>query len=169
MRVIAGLITSVAVTAALHAQPTTSGAQASATTACPVVRVSQPRDTSGVSPDSARSPAQTSQATEGPTIVIYAAASAREVRFAAQPQISIRLCGAVTDSVRVIERRNLPDPVQPGATYRDVFIAVEIIGRLNAECLARRITGQPTRADDVCAAASIRDSSAAPPQRRPPS
>ena len=172
MRVIAGLITSVAVTSALHAQLPPAGAQGSAATACPVVQVTPPaRDTSGVTPDSARAPVRTSQSTEGggPTIVIYAAASAREVRFAAQPQISVRLCGAVTDSVRVIERRNLPDPVQPGTTYRDVFIAVEIIGRLNAECLARRITGQPTRADDVCAAATVRDSSAATPQRRPPS
>jgi hypothetical protein len=103
-----------------------------------------------------------------PTIVIYAAASAREVRFAAQPQITVRLCGALTDSVRVIERRNLPDPVQPGTTYRDVYIAVEIIGRLNAECLARRITGQPTAQNDVCAAAGVRDSISAARPRRPP-
>jgi hypothetical protein len=48
-----------------------------------------------------------------------------------------------------------------------VFIAVEILGHLNAECLTRRITGQQPAPNDVCAAISVRDS-AAPAQRRPP-
>jgi hypothetical protein len=106
-----------------------------------------------------------------PSVVLYASASAREVRFASQPRILVRLCGAVTDSVRVVERRNLPDRVQPGRTYRDVFIAVEILGHLNADCLARRIgvaAGSPTSGDD-CASLIVRDSArAAPaPPRRP--
>src|SRR5881394_3757365 len=98
-------------------------------------------------------------------VVLFAEASAREVRFAAQPRIVVHLCGAVTDSVHVIERRNLPERVQPGVTYRDVYIAVEIIGHLDAECLARRIgvapdaTGAaPASAD--CASLGIRDTSA---------
>jgi hypothetical protein len=91
------------------------------------------------------------------------------VRFASQPQISVRLCGALTDSVRIIERRNLPDPVQPGVTYRDVYIAVEILGHLNAECLARRITAPPAESGpDVCASLRVRDSARAAPGRRPP-
>lgn len=102
-------------------------------------------------------------------IVLYASASAREVRFGSQPRISVRLCGAVTDSVRIVERRNLPDPVQPGVTYRDVYIAVEILGHLNAECLARRIGGAPETAQpDVCASLRVRDSARAAPGRRPP-
>lgn len=111
----------------------------------------------------------TSPRSEGanPTIVVLAAAQVREVRFAKQPQVLVRLCGAASDSVRVIERRNLPDPIQPGTTYRDVYIAVEIIGKLNADCIARRITGQAD-AGGVCASLSARDSTAASIQRRPP-
>lgn len=105
-------------------------------------------------------------------MILRVSASAREVRFAKQPQIHVRLCGAVTDSVHVVERRNLPDPVQPGATYRDVYIAVDIIGHLNAECLAARITGTArtdSTASSTCASLGIRDSSSATPVRRPPS
>lgn len=172
MRVIAGLIASVAFTSTLTAQvpaPREQRLQAG-TTACPA-------PTSAPTQDTVRRTAQdtTQRSTplsvgsqDRPTIILYASASAREVRFASQPQISVRLCGGVTDSVRVLERRNLPDPVQPGATYRDVFIAVEIIGRLNAECLARRITGQPAAPNDVCGSISVRDSAAAPRQQRPP-
>ena len=101
----------------------------------------------------------------GPAIVLFAEASAREVRFAAQPRISVRLCGALMDSVRVIERRNLPDPVQPGVTYRDVYIAVEILGHVRAECLADRIAGRSSA--DACAALQRGDSTM-PPRRSPP-
>ncbi len=99
-----------------------------------------------------------------PTIILRASASAREVRFASQPQISIRLCGGILDSVRILERRNLPDPVQPGVTYRDVFIAVEVLGHLNAQCLADRLTGTEQRPAN-CAWLQLRDSAAV---RRPP-
>jgi hypothetical protein len=119
--------------------------------------------------DSTARPPSLSQAREGAAIVLYAAASAREVRFASQPQIRVRLCGAITDSVRIIERRNLPDPVQPGVTYRDVYIAVEILGHLNAECLARQIRANPAgRLPDVCASLQMRDSARAPVRRPPP-
>src|SRR5687768_8174660 len=42
-------------------------------------------------------------ASANPSVVLYASASAREVRFGSQPRILVRLCGAVTDSVRVVE------------------------------------------------------------------
>jgi hypothetical protein len=104
---------------------------------------------------------------EAPAIILRASASAREVRFASQPRIQVRLCGGVLDSVRVLERRNLPDPVQPGVTYRDVYIAVEILGHLNAECLAGRITGQSSTSQrGACAGIQVRDTSGA--ARRPP-
>ncbi|HMC56371.1 MAG TPA: hypothetical protein VKH19_14415 [Gemmatimonadaceae bacterium] len=103
------------------------------------------------------------------TIVLFASASAREVRFQSQPRIVVRLCGAVTDSVHVVERRNLPERVQAGVTYRDVYIAVEIMGHLNADCLARRIgvAGGPgaSTGDANCAFVTVNDSAAA---RRPP-
>lgn len=118
----------------------------------------RPRDSLGGQPAVA-------PAGRGPAVILRAAASAREVRFAAQPRISVRLCGGTMDSVRVLERRNLPDPVQPGVTYRDVFIAVEILGHLNAQCLAARITGTDRRPAD-CAFLQVRDSAAG--ARRPP-
>lgn len=123
-----------------------------------------PRDSLGDSTRAAGS-AGGGVASQTPAIILFASASAREVRFASQPRIRVRLCGGVLDSVRVLERRNLPDPVQPGVTYRDVYIAVEILGRLNAECLASRITGSSGSAG-ACAAIQIRDTARA--VRRPP-
>lgn len=71
-------------------------------------------------------------------IALLASAEAREVRFSREPRIRVRLCGGL-DSVRVVERRNLPRPVVAGQTYRNVYVAVEILGRLDAECLAERL------------------------------
>jgi hypothetical protein len=117
--------------------------------------------------DSTRVPStRGSAASEAPTIVLRASVSAREVRFASQPRIEVRLCGGVLDSVRVLERTNLPDPVQPGVTYRNVYVAVEILGHLNAECLASRVAGQGVAQRDVCASIQVRDTAGA--TRRPP-
>jgi hypothetical protein len=90
-------------------------------------------------------------------VVIFAEASAREVRFTSQPQLHVRLSGGL-DSVHVLDRRNLPSPVVKGTTYRDVHVAVEIFGRLNAECIARTLTGGP-RID--CASLELRGTSGA--------
>ena len=94
-------------------------------------------DTSGRAPRTA--------ATGRPTIVLRADVSAGEVRFAKQPEIRVTLVGGTLDSVRVLERRNLPERVQPGVTYRDVFIAVEVVGKLHADCLARRLSAVASR------------------------
>ena len=65
-----------------------------------------------------------------------------EVRFSSEPKVDIRLNGcSVLDTVRVVERRNLPRPVQPNVTYRNVHIAVEILGHLDAQCLLAGIGG----------------------------
>jgi hypothetical protein len=70
--------------------------------------------------------------------------SADEVRFAKQPKICVQLRGdARLDSVRVVGRRNLSSPVVSGTTYRNVFVAVEILGYIDATCIASRITGAP--------------------------
>ena len=86
--------------------------------------------------------AQARDSMPGTAIVIQAEVSAREVRFTKQPTITVKLAYGTVDSVRVIERHNLPDPVQPGVTYRDVRVAVEILGHINAQCLSARITRQ---------------------------
>jgi hypothetical protein len=63
---------------------------------------------------------------------------ADEVRFASQPHLRVRLCWG-GDTLRVVQRDNLPSPIVPGTTYRNVYIAVELLGRVNAECLADMI------------------------------
>jgi hypothetical protein len=63
---------------------------------------------------------------------------ADEVRFAKQPNVRVRLCWG-GDTLRVVQRENIPSPIVAGTTYRNVFVAVELIGRVNAECLADRI------------------------------
>lgn len=77
---------------------------------------------------------------ESPDIVLLASVHADQVRFASKPDIRVRLCWG-GDSVRIVERTNLPSPVVPGTTYRDVFINLEILGHVNAACIASRITG----------------------------
>lgn len=74
--------------------------------------------------------------TAGALVVIRASVTADEVTFRTQPDASARVGGCAGPAVRVLERRNLPERVQPGVTYRDVRIAVEIVGRVEAACLA---------------------------------
>ena len=78
-------------------------------------------------------------ARKGPgDVILLVGIHADEVKFAAQPHVRVRLCWG-GDTLRVVRRDNLPSTIVPGTTYRDVYIAVELIGRLNAECLADRI------------------------------
>jgi hypothetical protein len=126
---------------------------------------------SGAARDTSRpAPANNSvQAGRGPAIILRASATAREVRFATEPRIMVRMCGGVVDSVRVLERRNLPDPVQPGTTYRDVYIAVEVLGHLHAQCLASRLDSIENRRErGACAALQLRDTSGSGGRRSSP-
>jgi len=68
-------------------------------------------------------------------IVLLVGVHADEVRFAKQPNVRVRLCWG-GDTVRVVQRDNLPSPVVAGTTYRNVYVAVELVGRVNAECLS---------------------------------
>jgi hypothetical protein len=71
-------------------------------------------------------------------VILLVGIHADEVRFAAQPHVRVRLCWG-GDTLRVVQRDNLPSPIVPGTTYRNVYIALEIVGRLNAECLADKL------------------------------
>lgn len=116
-------------------------AQAASTADC----FAQPR-ARGDSTIRARTAADTGRfADRGADVILLASVSAREVRFQSQPQISVRLCGGF-DSVRVVERRNLPERVVPGVTYRDVYIAVEVLGHIYADCLRERLAGERSNA-----------------------
>jgi hypothetical protein len=68
-------------------------------------------------------------------IILRVGVHADEVRFAKQPIVRVRLCWG-GDTVRVVQRDNLPSPVVAGTTYRNVYVAVELVGRVNAECLS---------------------------------
>jgi hypothetical protein len=70
-----------------------------------------------------------------PDIILRVGIHADEVRFTKQPNIRVRLCWG-GDTLRVVQRENLPSPIVAGTTYRNVYVAVELVGRLNAECLA---------------------------------
>jgi hypothetical protein len=94
-------------------------------------------------------------------VMLFAAVTAQEVRFAREPKICVKMMGDVQlDSVRVVGRRNITSPVVAGTTYRDVYVAVEILGRLNAECISARITGTAAGAAPTgpCASLGLRDS-----------
>ena len=100
-------------------------------------------------------------------VILFAAASAREVTFAKQPEIRVRLCGGL-DSLHVVERRNLPNPFVAGRTYRDVYVAVEIFGRVNADCITAALTGTPAPPDsagkrNACASLEINGTRTRPP------
>ena len=73
-----------------------------------------------------------------PNLYLFVGVHADEVRFAKQPNVRVRLCWG-GDTLRVVQRTNLPSPVVAGTTYRNVYVAVELIGRLNAECLSNAI------------------------------
>jgi hypothetical protein len=71
-------------------------------------------------------------------VLLLVGIHADSVRFASQPHVRVRLCWG-GDTVRVVQRDNLPSPIVPGTTYKNVYIAVELLGRVNAECLAESI------------------------------
>ena len=91
-------------------------------------------------------------------IMLLIGVHADQVTFASQPHVRVRLCFG-GDTIRVVQRDNLPSPVVAGTTYRNVYVAVELIGRVNAECLADRLgirsSAQPSQANPTAAAATI--------------
>lgn len=167
-------------TIALPALARAQGAPTSSTSACPT---SGPGTEVPLGADSAsRRSVPTDSASRNrsgaqpigtaPDIILRASVSAREVRFASQPHITVRLCGGTLDSIRVVERRNLPTPVVAGTTYRDVYVAVEILGHLTASCISNAVTGgrAAPATSNPCASLGITDSAGArraPPTRRP--
>jgi len=92
--------------------------------------------------DSARAAAPAAAA----DVTILASVTIDELRFNAEPKGRVQVLGCgERDGLRVLERRNLPERVQPGVTYRDVRVSVEILGTLNAACIAA-LAGDTTAA-----------------------
>jgi hypothetical protein len=68
-------------------------------------------------------------------VQLNARVRAGELRFARQPRASLDIASCDrTDTLRVVRRDNLPRPVQPGVSYRDVEVEIEIRARLQVLC-----------------------------------
>jgi hypothetical protein len=62
-----------------------------------------------------------------PEVTLRGKVTAREVRFESQPQVSVQVRGCpALDTTRLSVRTNLPRPVQPGVTYRDVQVDFQL-------------------------------------------
>ncbi len=90
----------------------------------------------------ASAPATSSSSTAEPDLSITANVTARELRFDAVPNPRVDFTGRPErETVWDAARRNLPRPVQPGVTYRDIGIQLKItsvfadIDRIVAEAL----------------------------------
>ena len=72
--------------------------------------------------------------TEQPDIEVVATVKSKRLRFGAPPEAEVTVHGSpgVESSVGT-ERRNLPDEVEPGVTYRDSWVRLRIAGRLPDE------------------------------------
>jgi hypothetical protein len=92
-----------------------------------------------------------------PDVIIRASVTARTLRFTTRPRADVRAigCGAL-DSVIVTERVNLPDTVEPGVTYRDVRLGIEIRSWLDMRCLLPR-PYQSGAAPDTASSRSVID------------
>lgn len=90
-----------------------------------------------------------------PDVILFVSFSADQLRFNSQPNAAIRFCWG-GDSLRVVERRNLPSPVVAGTSYKDVYIAAELRMYLSPECLARAFGPSPDIATgSSCAAIGV--------------
>ena len=77
-----------------------------------------------------------------PDIVVIARVEAAELKFNAQPQTSLQLFGCPQiDTSLVVLRTNLPKPVAPGVTYRNVVVDFRLNMKFaELECL---LAGRP--------------------------
>jgi hypothetical protein len=67
-------------------------------------------------------------------IEIVARVRAAALRFDAQPDLRVRFPGSGRrDSRQVTTRENIDKPVEPGKTYRRVFVSTRITSRLLVE------------------------------------
>ena len=110
-------------------------------TACAAAMLLSPARAAGQSPAAPACPTAAADSARGggarADVVILASVTIDELRFDREPHGRLRVAGCPEgEGLRVLERRNLPDRIQPGVTYRDVRVSVQILGALNAACIA---------------------------------
>jgi hypothetical protein len=67
-----------------------------------------------------------------PDVEMAASARADEVRFACKPEVRVRAYADVPATAEsVSERHNLPNEVEPGVTYRNVWVRWRLAARLD--------------------------------------
>ena len=68
---------------------------------------------------------------EQPDVEISASLRARELRFEVKPEVEIGAHGEPNVSAEsVTEKKNLPDELEPGETYRDFAVKWRLAARL---------------------------------------
>jgi hypothetical protein len=68
-------------------------------------------------------------------IEIGAVAKAKTLRFETKPEVSVEFPGSAPTSGSHTERKNLPDEVEPGVTYRDVEVRWRARADVDAQLL----------------------------------
>ena len=83
-----------------------------------------------------------------PDIAIIARVQAAELRFNSQPSTSLQITGCPqVDTSKVVLRTNLPTPVQPGVTYRNVIVDFRLNMKFaDLECV---LAGKPCSPADT--------------------
>jgi hypothetical protein len=67
-----------------------------------------------------------------PDVEIAVTVHADELRFECVPEVSVRAYANEPASAELTsERRNLPDEVEPGVTYRDIEVVWRVAARLD--------------------------------------
>jgi hypothetical protein len=70
---------------------------------------------------------------EQPDIEIGAVVTAKRLRFNKKPQTEVRIDGEPgVDDMSESARENIPEPVEPGVTYRDVRVTWRAAARLKS-------------------------------------
>ena len=69
--------------------------------------------------------------TDEPDIAIGARVKAKRLRFRSKPQVDVEFTGDARDESSGSERRNLPEEVEPGVTYRDVEVGWHAAARFD--------------------------------------
>ena len=66
-----------------------------------------------------------------PDVEIAARVNGRKLRFEVRPTVDVEFAGDVAGEESGSERRNQPDEVEPGVTYRDVEVSWHARARLD--------------------------------------